>query len=51
MKLITLACVAASAAAFSTGPVERPATALNMDRRAAAGQIAAGAAVIAGLPL
>lgn len=50
MKLITLACVAASAAAFSTGSVERPATALNMDRRAAAGQIAAGAAVIAGLP-
>lgn len=41
---------AASASAFAPAPVERASTSLNMDRRAAATQIATGAAVLAGLP-
>lgn len=52
MKLsaILVATFAASASAFAPAPVDRASTSLNMDRRAAAGQIAAGAAVLAGLP-
>ncbi len=46
---ITLA-FAASASAFAPASVERASTSLNMDRRAAATQIATGAAVLAGLP-
>lgn len=45
-----VAAFAASAAAFAPAPVERASTAVNMDRRTAAGQIAAGAAVLAGVP-
>eukprot|EP00574_Skeletonema_japonicum_P012504 CAMPEP_0201727748 /NCGR_PEP_ID=MMETSP0593-20130828/13440_1 /ASSEMBLY_ACC=CAM_ASM_000672 /TAXON_ID=267983 /ORGANISM="Skeletonema japonicum, Strain CCMP2506" /LENGTH=179 /DNA_ID=CAMNT_0048219655 /DNA_START=36 /DNA_END=575 /DNA_ORIENTATION=- len=41
---------AASASAFAPSSVERASTSLNMDRRAAATQIATGAAVLAGLP-
>lgn len=41
---------AASASAFAPASVERASTSLNMDRRAAATQIATGAAVLAGLP-
>ena len=42
--------LAASASAFAPASVERASTSLNMDRRAAATQIATGAAVLAGLP-
>ena len=42
--------LAASASAFAPSSVERASTSLNMDRRAAATQIATGAAVLAGLP-
>lgn len=41
---------AASASAFAPSSVERASTSLDMDRRAAATQIATGAAVLAGLP-
>ena len=41
---------AASASAFAPTPVAPASTALNMDRRTAAGQIAVGAAVLAGVP-
>lgn len=49
MKLsvaIVAACVA-TASAFAPAPVERASTSLSMDRRTAAAQIAAGAAVLA----
>lgn len=50
LSFALVAAFAASAAAFAPAPVDRASTSLNMDRRAAAGQIAAGAAVLAGLP-
>lgn len=50
LSVALVAAFAASASAFAPAPVERAPTSLNMDRRAAAGQIAAGAAVLAGLP-
>jgi hypothetical protein len=50
LSVALVAAFAASAAAFAPAPVDRASTSLNMDRRAAAGQIAAGAAVLAGLP-
>jgi hypothetical protein len=45
-----VAAFAASASAFAPAPVERASTSLSMDRRAAAAQIATGAAVVAGFP-
>eukprot|EP00580_Thalassiosira_gravida_P000903 CAMPEP_0201613906 /NCGR_PEP_ID=MMETSP0492-20130828/27227_1 /ASSEMBLY_ACC=CAM_ASM_000837 /TAXON_ID=420259 /ORGANISM="Thalassiosira gravida, Strain GMp14c1" /LENGTH=179 /DNA_ID=CAMNT_0048080971 /DNA_START=28 /DNA_END=567 /DNA_ORIENTATION=+ len=50
LSFALVAAFAASATAFSPAPVERASTAMNMDRRTAAGQIAAGAAVLAGVP-
>ena len=52
MKLsaVLAATLAVSASAFAPAPVAKTSTALGMDRRAAAGQITAGAAVLAGLP-
>jgi hypothetical protein len=52
MKISALICTAlfATASAFAPSTVERTSTALNMDRRAAFGQIGAAAAVMAGLP-
>lgn len=50
LSVAIVAAFAASASAFAPAPVDRASTSLNMDRRAAAGQIAAGAAVLAGLP-
>mmetsp|Transcript_33143 Transcript_33143/g.68139 ORF Transcript_33143/g.68139 Transcript_33143/m.68139 type:complete len:181 (+) Transcript_33143:137-679(+) len=49
-SLALVAAFAASASAFAPSPVERANTSLNMDRRAAAAQIATGAAVLAGVP-
>lgn len=49
-SLALVAAFAASASAFAPAPVERASTAVSMDRRTAANQIAVGAAVIAGLP-
>ena len=50
MKLAIATILIGTAAAFAPSPEARAPTSLNMDRRAAAGQIAAGAAVLAGLP-
>ena len=50
MKLAIATILVGAAAAFAPSPEARAPTSLNMDRRAAAGQIAAGAAVLAGLP-
>lgn len=50
LSIALAAAFAASAAAFAPASVERVSTAVNMDRRTAAGQIAAGAAVLAGVP-
>ena len=50
LSIAIVAAFAASASAFAPAPSAQTSTALNMDRRAAAGQIAAGAAVLAGLP-
>jgi len=52
MKISVAVCalLASSAAAFAPATGSRASTALNMDRRAAFGQIATGAAVVAGLP-
>jgi hypothetical protein len=51
LSIAIVAAFAASASAFAPAPVDRASTSLNsMDRRAAAGQIAAGAAVLVGLP-
>ncbi|KAL7539423.1 hypothetical protein ACHAXR_009288 [Thalassiosira sp. AJA248-18] len=50
LSVALVAAFAASASAFAPAQCERASTSLNMDRRAAAGQIAAGAAVLAGLP-
>ena len=50
LSVAIVAAFAASASAFAPAPIDRASTSLNMDRRAAAGQIAAGAAVLAGLP-
>jgi hypothetical protein len=50
MKFTIFATVLASAAAFAPSTVERTSSALNMDRRAAFGQIAAAGAVLAGVP-
>ncbi|KAL7553980.1 hypothetical protein ACHAWF_017332 [Thalassiosira exigua] len=50
LSVAIVAAFAASASAFAPAPAERASTSLGMDRRAAAGQIAAGAAVLAGLP-
>ena len=50
MKFTIFATLLASAAAFAPSSVERTSSALNMDRRAAFGQIAAAGAVLAGVP-
>jgi len=52
MKLscVVVAIAFTSAAAFAPAKVERAATALNMDRRAVFGQVAATAAVLASAP-
>ena len=50
LSIAIVAAFAASASAFAPASVDRASTSLNMDRRAATGQIAAGAAVLAGLP-
>ena len=50
MKLAIATILVGTAAAFAPSPEARAPTSLNMDRRAAAGQIATGAAVLAGLP-
>jgi len=50
LSVALVAVFAASASAFAPAPVGPVSTSLDMDRRAAAGQIAAGAAVLAGLP-
>mmetsp|Transcript_2225 Transcript_2225/g.1377 ORF Transcript_2225/g.1377 Transcript_2225/m.1377 type:complete len:181 (-) Transcript_2225:271-813(-) len=51
MKLSLIAVtLISSAAAFAPSSVERSSTALNMDRRAAFGQIATAGAVLAGVP-
>lgn len=50
MKLTIFATILASAAAFAPSSVERTSTAINMDRRAAFGQIAAAGAILAGVP-
>lgn len=50
ISVALVAAFAASASAFAPAPVERASTCMHMDRRTAAGQIAAGAAVLAGVP-
>mmetsp|Transcript_10782 Transcript_10782/g.15206 ORF Transcript_10782/g.15206 Transcript_10782/m.15206 type:complete len:182 (+) Transcript_10782:167-712(+) len=50
LSLIAAALACTSVAAFAPSNVERTSTALNMDRRAAVGQFAAGAAILAGVP-
>jgi hypothetical protein len=50
MKFTIFATLLASTAAFAPSSVERTSSALNMDRRAAFGQIAAAGAVLAGVP-
>merc|ERR1719223_1996776 len=51
MKFTILsAALISSAAAFAPSNVERSSTSLNMDRRAAFGQIATAGAVLAGVP-
>jgi ribosomal protein L18 len=49
-SIAVCALLASSAAAFAPAVNERSSTALNMDRRVAFGQIAAGAAVVAAMP-
>lgn len=50
LSIAFVAAFAASASAFAPAAVERVPTSLDMDRRGAAGQIAAGAAALVGLP-
>jgi len=50
LSLVLCAIAASSAAAFAPSSVERTSTALNMDRRAAFGQIGAAAAALASVP-
>uniref|UniRef100_A0A7S2IG61 Photosystem II Psb31 protein domain-containing protein n=1 Tax=Helicotheca tamesis TaxID=374047 RepID=A0A7S2IG61_9STRA len=50
LSLVLCAVAASTAAAFAPSSVERASTALNMDRRAAFGQIGAAAAAIASVP-
>jgi hypothetical protein len=50
LSVALVAAFATSASAFAPASVDRASTSLNMDRRAAAGQIAGAAAVLAGLP-